>query len=184
MFVTVLTKSAAGITIRAADGKTYKADRKDLSAQTVADLALPVEERTNQLNEAAAKTETTDAAGLKKKNEDLERRNAALQQENEALRAQSSQSTPAAKPAVEVQTATNNATYRVVGLPKNSPGLNIREGPGIDHRIVGSFGPTAIGITLGPGREHNGGTVWQEVVGDGYRGWVNAEYLTVENTAK
>lgn len=87
LYGTVLTKSAAGITLRAADGTIYKFGRKELSAQTIANLALPPEERSTA-NHISTTTETPDPVAIKQKNEELERKVAELRQENAALRQQ------------------------------------------------------------------------------------------------
>lgn len=85
---TILTKSSAGITIRGVDGKTYKVQRKLLSALTIAELGLPGEEPSAGVGQAASGTQSKDAAVLKQKNEELEQTISALQADNEALRKQ------------------------------------------------------------------------------------------------
>jgi hypothetical protein len=71
-------------------------------------------------------------------------------------------------------------TYRVSGLPKRDPFLNVRAGPGTNYAVIAAFTPTGRGIILGPGRVRNGGTIWQEIFSGTYHGWVNAEYLVAE----
>jgi hypothetical protein len=44
------------------------------------------------------------------------------------------------------------------------------------------LGPKERGIILGPWREANGDTIWQEILSRDIRGWVNAEYLAPEAT--
>lgn len=73
-----------------------------------------------------------------------------------------------------------NTTYRVVGLPRKSPVLFIRKGPGIKFDVLAGFGPRGRGIILGPGRVTNGTTVWQEIFSGPYHGWVNAQYIEAE----
>jgi len=75
-------------------------------------------------------------------------------------------------------------TYRVVGLPRSTPFLNIRAGPGANFAVVAVFTPKGRGITLGPGCVTNGTTVWQEVFSGEFRGWVNAQYLAPEKSAE
>lgn len=84
---------------------------------------------------------------------------------------------PASSPA-----PTAHVTYRVEGLPKKTPFLNIRVGPGVNFGVVGTLKPEDRGIILGPGRKQNGTTVWQEVTSGSLHGWVNAEYLVPETS--
>jgi len=70
-------------------------------------------------------------------------------------------------------------TYRVVGLPKKSPFLNIRGGPGNTFSIRGVLRPDSRGITINPRQVTNGTTVWQEIL-DPIHGWVNVQYLEPE----
>lgn len=162
--------------MRASDGKTYKVERKGLSTQTIVDLALPPEERTAAASQTPAKTETTDATGVKQKNEQA---NTALQPEN-TVREQTRELVPGSTPSTTASPPSVEVTYRVAGLPKRTPYLNIREGPSADYPVVGAFAPGARGISLGPGRVTNGWTVWQQITGEGYSGWVNAQYLVAE----
>jgi S1-C subfamily serine protease len=83
-------------------------------------------------------------------------------------------------PPSDAPSSTPQITYRVVGLPKRTPFLNIRAGPGASFAVVAAFTPKGRGITLGPGRVTNGTTVWQEVFSGSFHGWVNAEYLEPE----
>jgi S1-C subfamily serine protease len=76
--------------------------------------------------------------------------------------------------------ATDQRKYRVVGLPKRTPFLNVRAGPGANFAVVAVFTPMGRGITLGPGRVTNGTTVWQEIYSGSFHGWVNAEYIEPE----
>jgi hypothetical protein len=163
IYGTPLVKSAAGITVRASDGKSYKFERKQLSARTISDLSLPPEDSPADTNQTSPKKDTAATAETPQKAEELERTITELRAENATLRAQA-----------------NKATYRVVGLPKNTPFLNVRKGPGSEFPIVGALPPNAGGITLGPKRVTNGWTVWQEITGGGYTGWVNAQYLQPE----
>lgn len=75
---------------------------------------------------------------------------------------------------------TPRVTYRVSGLPKRTPFLNIRVGPGANYAVIAIFTPAGRGIILGPGRVRNGETMWQEIFSGSYHGWVNAEYLMAE----
>lgn len=70
------------------DGKSYKFERKRLSARTIAELGLPPEERPADTKETNSKTETSDVTGLKQKNDELEQTIAALRADNAALREQ------------------------------------------------------------------------------------------------
>jgi hypothetical protein len=158
-----LVKSAAGITIRTPDGKTSKLERKQLSPRTILDLNLPPENSPGTANQTSPKKDTPLPKETPQQTEELERAIADLRAENAALRAQ-------AKP----------VTYRVVGLPKSTPFLNVRKGPGSEFPVIGTLAPDAKGITLGPKRVTNGWTVWQEITGGGYTGWVNAQYLLPE----
>jgi S1-C subfamily serine protease len=87
-------------------------------------------------------------------------------------------------PAVPLATATPSRTYRVVGLPKSVPFLNIRSGPGAHFAVLGVFTPTGRGIILGRGRIANGPTTWQEIFSGNFHGWVNAQYLQEEKSAE
>jgi len=178
MYGTGLVKSSAGITMKGSDGKTYKFERKQLSARTIIDLGLPAEERSSG---GQTSGNVTTNASEKSKDRELQQTIEALRTENAALRAQT-QGVAQVTPAVSGPAPATKTTYRVVGLPRNSPSLNIREGPGDNYAIIGSFGSTAHGIILGPRRISNGWTVWQEVSGNGYTGWVNAHYLAAEPT--
>ena len=82
---------------------------------------------------------------------------------------------PAASPSPSPQ-----ITYRVTGLPKRTPFLNVRAGPGANYAVIAIFTPTGRGIILGPGRVRNGETIWQEIFSGSYHGWVSAEYLVAE----
>lgn len=79
---------------------------------------------------------------------------------------------------------TNRVRYRVSGLPKNASKLNIRESPSSTSRIVGSLGIESRGIVAESGRVSNGSTVWQEVSGQDYRGWVNSQYIKADQSAQ
>jgi uncharacterized protein YraI len=70
------------------------------------------------------------------------------------------------------------ATYKVAGISANDR-LNIRQGPGATYAIVATLRPGLGGITLGR-RTTNGGTTWQEISIREYTGWVNADYLAIE----
>ena len=83
----LLTKSAAGITLKGWDGKTYKFERNRLSARTIAEIGLP-EERSAGAPQSTPQIEKTDAAGLRQKNEDLEQTISTLRRDNAALREQ------------------------------------------------------------------------------------------------
>jgi hypothetical protein len=85
---TVLTKSAAGITLRGWDGKNYKFERTKLSARTIAELGLPTAMGAPNTKPTGGNGETSDAAGLSQKNEELEQTIAALRADNAALREQ------------------------------------------------------------------------------------------------
>ena len=64
-------------------------------------------------------------------------------------------------------------TYQVVNVASWDV-LNIREGPGVQHRIIGAFAPNASCIVLTGHRHRN----WVRVSGSGGQvGWVNARYL-------
>lgn len=169
----VIVRAAAGITVTASDGTTYKFTRKQLSARTISDLVLPPEQ--SQLPSAAT---TTDIVGANQSKEAMARQIAELEAENAALR----QQVPTATPVTAEINRSSSApvTYRVEGLPKNSPFLNIREGPGSDYPILVSLPRLARGITFGTGRVRNGGTIWQEITTGGYTGWANAQYLVAE----
>lgn len=91
------------------------------------------------------------------------------------LNVQQKSATPPVSPS-----ETPPVTYRVVGLPKSVPFLNIRKGPGTKYPVFAVFTPSGRGIVLGPGRVTNGSTIWQEVYSGAYSGWVNAEYLAPE----
>jgi len=184
MYGTVLVKSAAGITMKASDGTTYKFERKLLSAQTIADLALPPEERSSTANQTSSTTAIPDPVTAKQKNDELEQKIAALQEENARLRQQAPSQAPGATPAATASSVSAKTTYRVSGLPKTNPFLNIREGPSSDSPIVGALASNARGITLGPRRVTNGWTVWQEITGGGYTGWVNSQYLVAETPGR
>jgi hypothetical protein len=158
-----LVKSAAGITIRTPDGKTSKFERNQLSLRTISELNLPPENAPANANQTSPKKDTPTSIETPQKTEELERAIADLRAENAALRAQ-------VKP----------VTYRVVGLPKSTPFLNVRQGPGSEFAIVGTLPPNSGGVTLGPKRVTNGWTVWQEITGGGFTGWVNAQYLQPE----
>lgn len=162
----------------------YKFERKLLSVQTIADLALPPEEPPSSANQTSSKTETPDPVAVKQKNDELEQKIAALREENAALRQQARDPTSEATPAATAPSISVKTTYRITGLPKTNPFLNIREGPGSDYPIVGALASTARGITLGPRRVTNGWTVWQEITGGGYTGWVNAQYLVAETPGR
>jgi hypothetical protein len=162
--------------MRASDGKSYKFERKQLSARTIVDLSLPPEAP------PANTTQTSNNVEAPGKNKELEETIAALRAENAALREQARGLVPGTTPATAPPSA-NKVTYRVVGLPKNIPFLNIREGPGSNFPIVGTLPLNATGITLDPKRVTNGWTVWQEITGGGYSGWVNAQYLVPEASA-
>jgi hypothetical protein len=166
--------------MKASDGTNYKFERKQLSSQTIANLALPSEERPSTANPPSSTTETPDPVAVKQKNDELEQKNAALLEENAALRQRAAGQTSGATPVPVIPSTSPNTTYRISGLPKTSPFLNIREGPGEQYPVVGAFASSFRGITLGPRRVTNGWTVWQEITGGGYTGWVNAQYLVAE----
>jgi hypothetical protein len=160
--------------MKASDGKSYKFERKQLSARTIADLALPSENSPTNANQTSPKVEAPE------KTKELEETIAALRSQNAALREQARRSAPGATPVMSPPSSTAKVTYRVAGLPKNTPFLNVREGPGSDYPIVGTLSPDARGITFGAKRVTNGWTVWQEISGGGYDGWVNVQYLVAE----
>jgi len=173
IYGTVIVRSAAGITVTASDGKTYKFIRKQLSARTISDLVLPPEQ-----SQLPAASTTPDAVGGNQNKEAMARQIAELEAENAALRQQVPTPTPIT---AEINRSSSApVTYRVEGLPKNSPFLNIREGPGSDYPIVVSLPRLARGITFGTRRVTNGGTIWQEITAAGYTGWANAQYLAAE----
>jgi hypothetical protein len=178
----VLTKSAAGITLRGGDGKTYKFERRQLSPQAIVDLSLPREEE--PASSTSTKPETSDPLAVKRKNDELEQAIAALRAENATLRDQARGVAPAATPESTASSTSANVTYRVAGVPRNAPFLNIRGGPGENYPIVGQLAPSARGLIPGPRRVTNGWTVWQEINGGGYNGWVNAQYLAAETPTR
>jgi S1-C subfamily serine protease len=91
---------------------------------------------------------------------------------------------PVGSPTPVSPTVTPSRTYRVVGLPKSVPFLNIRSGPGAHFAVVGIFTPKGRGIVLGPGRLANSPTIWQEIFSGDFHGWVNAQYLEEEKSAQ
>jgi hypothetical protein len=85
------------------------------------------------------------------------------------------------EPAQQSQSRTTvSSTYRIVHLPRLWPILNVRSGPGTTWGVIAVLGPKERGITLGPWRELNGDTIWQEILSGDIRGWVNARYLEPE----
>jgi serine/threonine protein kinase len=70
-------------------------------------------------------------------------------------------------------------TYRVVKVDSNDR-LNLREGPGINYSVVANISPYARGIVLGEHRFSNGDTIWQEILIEEFRGYVNEIYLEPE----
>lgn len=83
----VQVRSAAGITLRGWDGKSYKFDRSQLTAHTIAELGLP-EQQQPAATSTPAKPQTSDASGGEQKNKDLEQTIKAFQADNAALRDQ------------------------------------------------------------------------------------------------
>jgi serine/threonine protein kinase len=70
-------------------------------------------------------------------------------------------------------------TYRVVNV-KADDRLMLRDGPGINYAILANISPAARGIELKEHRISNGDTIWQEILIEGYRGYVNEIYLEPE----
>jgi hypothetical protein len=87
MYGDVQVRSAAGITLRGWDGKSYKFDRSQLTARTIAELGLP-EQQQPAATSTPAKPQTSDTSGGEQKNKDLEQTVKALQADNAALREQ------------------------------------------------------------------------------------------------
>jgi hypothetical protein len=81
------------------------------------------------------------------------------------------------KPAV-APTTLPAVTYHVVGVQPNDL-LKVRAGAGESCYAVTAIPADTRGITLGR-RVRNGTTVWQEISGDGYTGWVNETYLKAD----
>jgi tetratricopeptide (TPR) repeat protein len=122
---------------------------------------------------------TGDAAGSKRAKE-------AARLATEARRKPSPTPSPGAEPTVPSSTdpsadsvtpsADTTKVYRVEGLPKSTPFLNVRSGPGAKYKILGKLTPGTSPIRCGPGRVANGDTIWQEIINPAH-GWVNAQYL-------
>lgn len=83
-------------------------------------------------------------------------------------------SSPSPQPAI---------TYRIAGL-RAGDHLNVRQGPGSNYPTVTKLAAGEQGITLVAERVTNGTTVWQRVSGNGFQGWVNAEFLSPEVTSR
>ncbi len=83
----VQAKSAAGITLRGWDGKSYKFDRSQLTARTIAELGLP-EQQQAAATSTPTKPQTSGATGVQPNKEDSEQTIRALQADNAALREQ------------------------------------------------------------------------------------------------
>ena len=99
VYGTLLVKSAAGITFEGMDGKAYKIGRKDLSARSTVELALPPEERPGKAEQPPAQPQ---------KNTDLEQTIATLRSDNAALREQL-KAQSAKPPSAVLPTAVPNA---------------------------------------------------------------------------
>jgi hypothetical protein len=111
----VQVKSAAGITLRGWDGKSYKFDRSQLTARTIAELGLP-EQRQSETTGTPTKPQPSNAIGIQQKNEDLEQTIRALQADNAALREQLRAT--ATKPA-----STSSTQNAVQSPPTSSPAV-------------------------------------------------------------
>lgn len=64
----------------------------------------------------------------------------------------------------------------VVGV-ESSDILNVRDGPGVAHPVVGTLGPTAEGVGASSAAFLVGRSIWWEVATPSADGWVNSFYL-------
>lgn len=69
------------------------------------------------------------------------------------------------------------AVYKVAGVADDDV-LNIRSGPGVDNKIVATYGYDYEGVlTTGNGWNTPTGSAWVEVAGAQFQGWVNKQFL-------
>ena len=68
-------------------------------------------------------------------------------------------------------------TYQVVGIKPHDV-LNVREGPGANHRVSFKLRGDDRGITLLDRASQNGAVLWQEIRFGDRQGWVNSQFLS------
>lgn len=67
--------------------------------------------------------------------------------------------------------------YSVTKIPAGQS-LNMRAGPGVNNRVVGSIPATASGVVATGEEQRVGRSIWVKVYYAGKGGWVNSSYLT------
>lgn len=82
---------------------------------------------------------------------------------------------PAATP-LPVQLEVGRTLYRVVDVAASDT-LNIRNGPGISHPIIGQLPANAQGINITAVGEVVGSSLWVPISASGLVGWVNSTFL-------
>ena len=75
------------------------------------------------------------------------------------------------------------ATYRIAGV-RTDDFLNMRQGPGMNYRVIQRLQNGVDGVTLIDDPVRIGRTTWQKISSRGVVGWVNADYLTSSATAR
>lgn len=83
--------------------------------------------------------------------------------------------------ATEEQTPEPTQTYRVIDVREGDT-LNIRAQPDASSQIVGLLEPDVEDVIVAGTRMELNGSVWWQIVGEDGLGWVNARYLSPDET--